>query len=96
MLRIVALLYAGPTGADGLRAYERRVLPILCEHGGRVVMAFTPDEPGPDEVHVLEFPSAAAFAAYRADERIAALAAERSAAIARTELYSAERLIDYD
>lgn len=98
MLRIVALLYAGATGPDGLRAFEGRTLPLLRSHGGRLLLAIAPEDAGdgPDEIHVLEFPSRDAFDAYRADPRVLALADERAAAISRSEVYTAHAPISYD
>ena len=42
------------------------------------------------EVHVVYFPNGEAFAAYRADPDLAALAGERAAAIAHTEVIIGE------
>ena len=37
MLQLIVLLYAGPSGLDGLRAYEARVMPICREVAPAVI-----------------------------------------------------------
>ncbi len=75
-----------------LSAYEHKVLHLLAEHGGRVLERGTvlpgsqhEGEP-PAEVQFLEMPSEASLDAYLNDPRRLAMAAERDAAIARTDL----------
>jgi uncharacterized protein (DUF1330 family) len=88
---VLALLTAGDGGIEALRAYERLALAILADHGGRLIKAFAPEPApgatGPDEIHLLELPSAQALAAYRADPRLAGLAPARARAIAATTVY---------
>ena len=58
----------------------------MGEHGARVLAIERPVTPAPEapyEIHRLEFPTRAAFAAYRADVRLAAF---RERAIRRTEV----------
>jgi hypothetical protein len=57
-----------PAGVDDFRRYEERVLPVLAEHGGRLVRRLRSGDGG-TEVHVVEFPSVAALAAHRGDLR---------------------------
>jgi hypothetical protein len=52
--------------------YERRVLPLLARHGGRLERRLRTAD-GRTEVHVLSFASRAGFDAYRADPHRAAL-----------------------
>lgn len=90
------VLWAQPGEAAALVDYEDRVLTLLADHGARVVhrvraVAGTGagaergvDADEPTEVHLLEFPSEDAFAAYMADKRRLALAPQRERAIART------------
>jgi uncharacterized protein (DUF1330 family) len=87
------LLWARPGMEAALSAYEDKVLRLLAEHGGRVLERGTvlPDsqhegEP-PAEVQFLEMPSEASLDAYMNDPRRLAMAAERDAAIARTDLF---------
>ncbi len=76
-----------------LSAYEDAVLALLPRHGGRVlvrdIVAAEPDDPY--ETQVIEFADRAGFDAFLSDPRRLALAAERDAAVARTELVEEER-----
>jgi uncharacterized protein (DUF1330 family) len=85
---LCVLLWPHPGRADELVAYEDRVLPLVAEHGGRVRERARSDgtDDAPLEVHIIEFPSERALDDYLADERRAALAAERDRAIARTQV----------
>jgi uncharacterized protein (DUF1330 family) len=79
---LCVLLWARPGQENALTSYEDQVLALLPDHGARVL-----DRGAPTEVQRLEFPSAAAIDAYMKDPRRTALAADRDAAIARTETY---------
>lgn len=76
-----------------LSAYEDKVLRLVAEHGGRVLERGTVlpgsehDGEPPAEVQVIEMPSAASLDAYLNDPRRLAMAAERDAAISRTDLF---------
>lgn len=100
-ITVIAFLYAGDGGLEALHDFEFRVLPIIAEHGGRLEAAFVPAadpctiDPPPDEVHVLAFPSATAFQAYRDDPRHAELDALRAAAISRTEVVASGENVRY-
>lgn len=62
---------------------------IMAEHGATATIRQEqgPAGPGaPDEIHDITFPDAAAFAAYRDDPRLAALAPLRNRSVARTEI----------
>lgn len=69
-------------------AFEGRIAKIQARHGGRIARAVRIDGPAggelPFEVHVVEFESPEALAAYRADPEMGELAAERDAIIAKT------------
>jgi uncharacterized protein (DUF1330 family) len=87
------LLWARPGMEAALAAYEDKVLRLVAEHGGRVLERGTvlpgsqyAGEP-PAEVQFLEMPSEASLDAYVNDPRRLAMAAERDAAIARTDLF---------
>jgi len=89
-VRLCVLLWANPGQEPALAAYEDTVLGLLADHGGRVlqrgsVVADRGDE-RPAEVQFLEFSSEAALAGYMNDSRRLALAADRDAAIARTDV----------
>ena len=86
---LCVLLWANPGQEPALTAYEDKVLELLADHGGRVLQrgSVVGDADGqPAEVQFLEFPSEAALAAYMNDTRRLALAADRDAAIARTDV----------
>ena len=88
-ITLCVLLWARPGQQAALVAYEDAVLPLLADHGGSVLQRARntgDDEDEPHEVHLLAFPSDDALAAYMADDRRAALAATRDAAIAKTEV----------
>ncbi|MFJ3670605.1 hypothetical protein ACIPSE_29525 [Streptomyces sp. NPDC090106] len=91
-IQFCVLLWARPGRADALAAYEDRVLALLGEHGGKVVQRARADgaEGRPDEVQLIEFTERAGYDGYLSDERRTALAAERDAAVARTDLYPVE------
>ena len=87
------LLWARPGMEAALRAYEDKVLRLVAEHGGRVLQRGTvlpgsqPNGEPPTEVQFLEFPAQASMDAYVHDPRRQAMAAERDAAITRTDLF---------
>jgi hypothetical protein len=87
---VVAILTVVPGQLDAFRRFEEQAARVMARHGGGVERAvFVPGEP-PREVHVLRFPSADAFAAYRADAELVTLASERAACIAATEVLVGE------
>jgi uncharacterized protein (DUF1330 family) len=87
------LLWARPGMEPALSAYEDKVLRLVSEHGGRVLERGTVlpgsqyDGDPPAEVQLLEMPSEASLDAYVNDPRRLAMAAERNAVIARTDLF---------
>ncbi|MGY6026276.1 hypothetical protein [Streptomyces spinosirectus] len=91
-VQLCVLLWARPGAAEALAAYEDKVLALLGEHGGRLVQRARTDgaDGRPDEIQFIEFASPAGYDGYMADARRTALAAERDAAVARTDLYPVE------
>lgn len=89
ILRIVSLwLQPGASAAD-FEAFEHKAAAAMALQGGRIERAVRLREGGegaPFEVHLVSFPDAAAFEAYRASPEAQALAAERERVIARTEI----------
>jgi uncharacterized protein (DUF1330 family) len=93
-IQLCVLLWARPGAAGALTAYEDKVLALLGDHDGRL-LARARTRPGagdgaPDETQLIEFSSQTGYEGFLADPRRVALAAERDAAIARTDLYPVE------
>jgi uncharacterized protein (DUF1330 family) len=93
-IQLCVLLWARPGRAGALTAYEDKVLALLGDHDGRLLQRAR-TRPGagdgsPDETQLIEFASQTGYEGFLADPRRAALAAERDAAIARTDLYPVE------
>jgi uncharacterized protein (DUF1330 family) len=86
---IVALLTVRRDQLSAFHAYERAAAAIMARHGAAIdrVIALAPEGEHHREIHVVSFPSPAAWDAYRADPALAALAAERAAAIVATEVW---------
>jgi uncharacterized protein (DUF1330 family) len=86
------LLWARPGMEAALSAYEDKVLRLVVEHGGRVLergIILPGSQHGgepPAEVQLIQMPSEASLDAYINDPRRLAMAAERDAAIARTDI----------
>ena len=91
-LTLCVLLWAQPGADDALIAYEDRVLPLVPEHGGRVLQRARSSgiDGQPLEIQLIEFPSTAALDAYLTDGRRTSLAAERDRAIAKTQVIDVE------
>lgn len=91
-LTFYALLWPHPGTADALIAYEDKVLPLVNDHGGKVLQRARShgDDGRPLEMQLFEFPTTEAFDAYMADPRRTALASDRDHAIARTELINVQ------
>jgi uncharacterized protein (DUF1330 family) len=91
---LCVLLWPHEDQADALIAYEDAVLPLVAEHGGRVVQRVrareteeaTAGDDAPLEIQILEFPSQTALEAYMVNPRRAILIRQRDVAIARTEV----------
>lgn len=81
-----------PDGIAAFNAYEAQVLPLLSDHGG-VLQRRLRTEDGSAEIHLVWFPSEAAFAAFRNDPRRnkhAALMTESGATTELLRLHDAE------
>jgi uncharacterized protein (DUF1330 family) len=96
---LCVLLWARPGEEAALSTYEDQVLGLLADHGGRVLErgsvilegGDSGDGERPAEVQFLEFPSHGALDAYMSDPRRLALAADRDAAVARTDVLRVQR-----
>jgi uncharacterized protein (DUF1330 family) len=91
-IHLCVLLWSKPGAEEALFAYEDTVLGLMGDHGVRVLQRMRTDgaNGAPSEIQVLEFPSQGALDGYMQDERRTALAGERDAAIARTDVLPAE------
>ena len=91
---LVVILTVRPGALDSFRDFERQAARIMAHHGGAIERAVVipPVQPGAPskEVHLVSFPSPEAFAAYRADPTLQALASLREAAVLNTEIWAGE------
>lgn len=99
MIQIIALLYANEHGLKGLQSFEAKVIPILKEYGGRLISASSHSQRSkhdPDEIHVIQFPSMAAFHAYKTDIRVLELQSLKANTISKMELHITDQFFEYD
>lgn len=102
-LTLCILIWAQPGAAEGLAAYEDRVLRLAGEHGCEVLQRARASGAGagtaragsdnsgtPAEIHILRFPSAQAFDGFMTDPRRQLLASERDEVVAATEVIEVE------
>lgn len=94
-LVLCVLLWAHDGRHDDLTAYEDAVLELVGEHGGEVLQRLKMVAPGdgPTEMQVIRFGSRGDRDRYMADDRRLALAAQRDAAVRRTEVMEATVLV---
>jgi uncharacterized protein (DUF1330 family) len=92
-LTLCVLIWAQPGAAEGLAAYEDRVLRLAGEHGCEVLQRASASgasaasaDGQPAEIQFLRFPSARAFDEFMADPRRQPLAGERDEVVARTDV----------
>lgn len=87
MLHVLVQLEVKDFGA--LAQFEQQAAQIMASYCGQIVAAFETERQADNsgkEVHLLTFPDAAAFDAYRQDSALLALSALRSRAIADTKV----------
>ena len=85
---LVVSLWIRDNDVAGFEAFERAAAAIMSKHGGLVeTVVRCSGEGDPFEVHVVSFPSAAAFQEYRDDPRLTELRPLRDRSIARTEVW---------
>jgi hypothetical protein len=90
VLRLVAIDLSGADVA-AFDAYEAKVLPLVCEHGGRLEIRVRSLD-GRTETHLLHFPDEQAFDRYRLDPRRIAAAPEWEKSGAKFEVTLVERM----
>jgi len=96
-ITLVALLYLQPGKTADFERFEAAASRIMARYGGTIERRIqssnegnpqsAPKLPAPDEVHVVWFPDADAFARYRADPELQTLADLRAAAIRETVIW---------
>ena len=90
---IVATLSVRRDQLVAFRRFEQSAAAIMARHGGAIERTVAVDDPAAEhyrEVHLVRFPDAAAFAAYRADPALAALVPLREQAVVATDLLIGE------
>ena len=92
--RLVLVVSLWLKGADiaAFEAFEQAAASCMAKHDGRIERVVRLDDAGdaqrPFEIHIVSFPDAAAFYAYREDPQMRALAAARERVIDRTVVHS--------
>ena len=98
-MTLVVILTLRDGALEAFRAFETKAAAVMAKHGGSIERSIVISPPNVGgamrEVHVVTFPSEAAFAAYRADEATKALAPLRERVIASTEILVGEEGPDY-
>jgi len=81
-----------------LSIFEGKAAEIMRSHGGDIIRAFetfrNEDRSG-QEIHLLEFPSEAAFSEYRSDSRLLEIAELREKAIVSMKVVKSDKLKNY-
>ena len=92
-MTLVAILTVRRDRRGEFHRFEFAAAAIMARHGGAIERTVAVDDPAAEhyrEVHLVTFPGAAAFAAYRADPELAELAQLRETAIVSTEVLLGE------
>jgi uncharacterized protein (DUF1330 family) len=89
-IALVAILTVRRSALEQFREYERHAATVMAAHGGRIerTVVVEPAD-APDlikEIHVVSFPGEEAYAAYRRDARLAALAHLREESVVDAEI----------
>ena len=95
---LVATLGVRKEALEQFLTYERAAARVLKKYGGEITRTVSLPSVDPaliEELHLVTFPDAEAFAAYQRDPELAALAPLRAAAIARTSVVVGAEGPDY-
>ncbi len=91
-LIVVAALCINPGKEAEFERFESAAARLMRRYGGAITRCIRcapgADLSAPYEIHILEFPDAAAFANYRKDAELAAMAELRTSAIRQTTVWS--------
>jgi len=100
MLYITVHLY-GKNGTPGeFKDYESKALKIFRQHGGEVIIAYTPVQDSgvdniPDEIQILRIENRARLEVFMKDPERVKMAEERNSVIKRTDIFISEEIINY-
>ena len=87
---LVVILTIRPGALEAFRAFEQAAARVMARHWGAIerTVAIPPAGRGaaPKKMHVVTIPSPEAFAAYRADPALLALALQREASVLAAEI----------
>lgn len=93
-MTLVVLLTVRRAALAEFRDFEHRAAGLMRDHGGAIERAVVidpdPEAPTLRELHIVTFPSPAAFESYKADPRQEDLAPLRTKAILATEIMTGE------
>ena len=93
-MTLVVILTVRREALEAFRRFEQHAARAMADHGGRIertVVVDMPESPALlKEIHVVTFPDAEAYRAYRADGRRGAVAHLREASVVHTEILSGE------
>jgi len=93
-MTLVAILTVRTEAKEKFRAFEMHAAAVMKRHGGRIertIVVASDGSPGVfREIHVVTFPNAEAFAAYRRDQRLDEMASLREESVVNTEIFIGE------
>jgi uncharacterized protein (DUF1330 family) len=96
---LVVILTVRSRALETFRAFETQAATIMARHGGAIERTVAiPAVPGAEtfqEVHIVTFPHAEAFAAYQQDPDLLRAAPLREASVVKTEVLVGEDGPDY-
>ena len=93
---LTLLVYLREGKESAFLEYERRVLPLLKQYGGRLEFRLKTSknnqivEEEPDEIHLVSFPSHADYEKYRQDPARGDLGALFTESVARAQLFEGQ------
>lgn len=96
-MTLVVILTVRRDALDAFHAFERRAAAIMARYGGAIerTVAIAPEGATVKEVHLVTFPDARSFEAYRKDDDLAAIAHLRQASVIAAEILIGEDGPDY-
>ena len=93
-MTLVAILTVRRQALEMFRQFERHAATVMATYGGRIERTVVVDEPSAPEllteIHLVTFPDARAFGAYRKDPRLAVQAHLREASVVESQVLVGE------